>query len=92
MPKGGWNHKSVASETVVTLCTITTKPIFNTICLVSGILEHVTNKLISTLTIDTLSELDRTEFDRVFKAFAEQTKVCICTKLFYIINIFRRHT
>ena len=75
MPEGGWTHENVASATLVQLCSSMTKPVFNVICFVSGILEHVTNRLIEIIDIPSKDKLNREEFDRVFKAFSEQTKV-----------------
>ena len=41
----------------------------------SGILDHVTSRLIDLVDVESMDKLDQEEFRRIFKAFAEQTKV-----------------
>ena len=69
-----WDHKTVITETVVALASRHTKQVFNAFMLLSGILEHLTNRLIRLMTIETLEEFEADHFNRVFDAFAEQTK------------------
>ena len=69
-----WDHKSVITETIVALASRHTKQVFNALMLLSGILEHLTNRLIRLMTIDSLDEFEEDHFNRVFDAFAEQTK------------------
>ena len=67
--------KSVIFETVSALAVTHTKQVFNALMLLSGILEHVTNRLIRLMSIDKLDDFEEDHFVRVFEAFAVQTKV-----------------
>ena len=70
-----WTYKSVVSEVIVNLSSNNTKQIFNALMLVSGLLEHITNRLIELLSVPNVEDLETEHFERVFTAFAAQTNV-----------------
>ena len=69
-----WCHKTVITECVVALALKHTKQVFNALMLLSGILEHLTNRLIRLMTFEKMEHFEEEHFHRVFGAFAEQTK------------------
>ena len=50
--------------------------------LIGGLLEHITARLIDTISINKIEDLEVDHFERVFDAFAVQTQVLVlkCSK------------
>ncbi|CAG5090617.1 Oidioi.mRNA.OKI2018_I69.PAR.g12665.t1.cds [Oikopleura dioica] len=70
----GWTHNTVAAETVYLLCINTKKPVFNTICIISKMLNFLVEKVVEIISVKSTSEINRTEFNKIFDAFEAQTK------------------
>jgi hypothetical protein len=73
-PISGWTNNSVAAETVYILCINTKKPVFNTLCIISNLLDFLVEKLIEIISVKNTKQINRAEFNKVFDAFEAQTK------------------
>ena len=72
-----WDFRSVASEVVIKWSLDYQKSLFNALLLIGGLLEHITARLIDTISITKIEDLEVDHFERVFDAFAVQTQVDI---------------
>ena len=72
-----WDFRSVASEVVIKWSLDYQKSLFNALLLIGGLLEHITARLIDTISINKIEDLEVDHFERVFDAFAVQTQVNI---------------
>jgi len=69
-----WDFRSVASEVVIKWSLDYQKSLFNALLLIGGLLEHITARLIDTISITKIEDLEVDHFERVFDAFAVQTQ------------------